>query len=85
MTNKFVIVAFLLNYLYGKLDATTRTVSIFNRDMNQLVTSNTLKWESYVPKDETSLQYAVVGSHTHGEVVRKISHIEKFHISKNLS
>lgn len=66
---KVVIVAFLLNYLYGELAATTNKVSILNRDTNQLVTSSTLKWESYDANDKTILQYAVVGGHTHGDEV----------------
>ena len=69
MTNKIVIIAFLLNYLCGELSATTKTVSIYNTDTKSLVTSSTLRWESYDGTDHSILEYAVVGAHTHAEEV----------------
>lgn len=55
--------------LAGLISAVSKSVSVFDKNTGQLVTSSSLVWESYNPNDSKQLSDSVVGGTVLGEDV----------------
>lgn len=55
--------------LAGLICAVSKSVSVYDKNTGQLVTSSSLVWESYNPSDSQQLSDSVVGGTVVGEDV----------------
>lgn len=55
--------------LAGLICAVSKSVSVYDKNTGQLVTSSSLVWDSYIPNDNKQLSDSVVGGTVLGEDV----------------